>query len=141
MRRLSPTLVVVLAAAALAVVVSAADRGPPAPPADSAGATPAPGVVHVETARRLIEAGTRVVDVRTPQEFAAGHVAGALNIPFDEIDRRAAEIGPPGTPVVLYCRSGRRSGIAADRLKTLGYDTIYDFQRFSDWTGPTAAGQ
>lgn len=92
-----------------------------------------PGVVDGKTARALVEAGAVVVDVRTPQEFAAGHVPGAKNIPFDQISARAAEIGGPETPVVVYCKTGRRSGIAAEALKGLGYEKLWDLQRVERW--------
>jgi rhodanese-related sulfurtransferase len=85
------------------------------------------------TARSLAADGARVVDVRTPQEFAEGHVPGALNVPHDEIARRAEEIGPPSTKVVVYCRSGRRSAVAAQALEKLGYRQVYDLGSFSAW--------
>ncbi len=94
-----------------------------------------PGVVSGATAKALVAAGARVVDVRTPEEFASGHVPGAINIPFDELPRRAAEIGPPSTAVVVYCRTGRRSGIAADALKKAGFSQLYDFQSVTAWPG------
>jgi rhodanese-related sulfurtransferase len=94
---------------------------------------PAPGVVDGRTAAALAAGGARVVDVRTAQEFAAGHVPGAVNIPFDEISRRAAEVGDPEAPVVLYCRSGRRSAIAGDVLRRLGFEKVYDAQRYDRW--------
>ena len=95
----------------------------------------APGVVSGATAKALAAGGAKVVDVRTPQEFAAGHVPGAINIPFDELPRRAAEIGPPSSKVVLYCRTGRRSGIAADALRKAGFNQLYDFQSVTAWPG------
>lgn len=62
------------------------------------------------------------VDVRTPAEFAAGHVAGAINIPYDQMPQRWTELDSLRTkPVVLYCRSGRRSGIALEELKSHGF--------------------
>ena len=79
-----------------------------------------------------------MVDVRTPEEFASGHVPGAINIPFDELPRRAAEIGPPATPVVLYCRSGRRSGIAVDALQKAGFSKLYDLKSVTAWPGELA---
>src|SRR5512137_809510 len=92
-----------------------------------------PGKVDGATARALAASGARVVDVRTPQEFASGHVPGAINIPYDEVARRAAEIGPPATRVVLYCRTGRRSSIAAAELSKLGYAQVYDFGSYGAW--------
>ena len=97
-----------------------------------------PGVVDGGTAKALVAAGAKVVDVRTPQEFASGHVPGAINIPFDEIGRRASEIGPASTPVVLYCRTGRRSGIAADALQKAGFSKLYDFKSVTAWPGELA---
>ncbi|HYG69276.1 MAG TPA: rhodanese-like domain-containing protein, partial [Anaeromyxobacteraceae bacterium] len=70
-----------------------------------------PGVIDGATARTLVAKGVKVVDVRTPAEFQRGHVPGALNIPHDEMAKRHAELGPPSTPVILYCRSGRRTDL------------------------------
>jgi rhodanese-related sulfurtransferase len=125
-------------ALALAGALAAAPR-----PAVAGEAAPTPGVVDGPTARALVAAGVRVVDVRTPAEYALGHVAGALNIPFDEIVRRAGEIGAKDAPVLLYCRSGRRSGIAADALRGLGFQRIYDLQRYDAWvaSAPSAPHQ
>lgn len=61
-----------------------------------------------------------VLDVRTPQEYAEGHVPGAVNVPHDQVAARLAEI-PRDKDVVLYCRSGRRAQAAADVLATHGY--------------------
>jgi rhodanese-related sulfurtransferase len=64
-----------------------------------------------------------VLDVRSPEEFAAGHVPGAVNIPHDQVASRLAEI-PKNKEVVLYCRSGRRSGLAAEALEANGYKDL-----------------
>jgi rhodanese-related sulfurtransferase len=106
---------------------------PASPSPDAEPSTTPPGVVHVVTARALVRHGARLVDVRTPAEYAAGHVEGAVNIPHDEISRRAAELGGPQTPVVVYCRSGHRSGIAAQALHGLGYAKVFDSQRYDAW--------
>lgn len=121
MRKLVAALIVGLGIAAASPAVAAVD-------------TP-PGKVDGATAKALVASGAKVVDVRTPQEFASGHVPGAINIPYDELPRRAAEIGPPSTPVVLYCRSGRRSGIAFDALKKAGYQKLWDFGPVTAWPG------
>ena len=107
-------------------------------PSSQAIASVKPGIVDGATAKALVAAGARVVDVRTPQEFASGHVPGAINIPYEEIGKRAAEIGPPSTPVVLYCRTGRRSGVAAEALQKAGYGRLYDFKSVSAWPGELA---
>lgn len=136
-----------LAALALAATLLLACTPRPAGHREEAATTsggephaPAPGVVDGETGAALARGGARVVDVRTPAEFAAGHVPGAVNVPFDEVRRRAAELGGPETPLVLYCRSGRRSAIAAEALRELGYSKVWDAQRLDRWPAATAAG-
>jgi phage shock protein E len=64
-----------------------------------------------------------VLDVRTPQEYAAGHVPGAVNVPHDQLTSRLAEV-PKDKDVVLYCKSGRRAGSAADILAANGYTRL-----------------
>lgn len=66
-----------------------------------------------------------VIDVRTEAEYRQEHVREALNIPYDEIAGRIAAVAPDrATPITLYCRSGRRSGIAEQTLRRLGYRQI-----------------
>jgi phage shock protein E len=84
-------------------------------------------------ARRLVASGARLVDVRTPAEFAEGHLEGAVNIPLDELERRLAEVGPRDRPVVLYCRSGRRSAIARKTLERAGWKSVRDLGPISAW--------
>lgn len=63
------------------------------------------------------------VDVRTAEEFGAGHVAGAVNIPYEEIAERIGEVTTDkDATIYLYCRSGRRSGIALEALHEAGYN-------------------
>jgi rhodanese-related sulfurtransferase len=100
--------------------------------------SPAPGKVDGAAAKSLVASGAKVVDVRTADEFASGHVPGAVHIPYDQLPGRAAEIGPPTTPVVLYCRSGRRSAIAVEALKKAGFSKLYDLQTVTAWPGPLA---
>ncbi|QSX35970.1 rhodanese-like domain-containing protein [Shewanella sedimentimangrovi] len=74
-----------------------------------------------------IQAGAMVVDVRTAEEYAAGHLEGAINIPFERIAAEFAKRGiAKDAEVVLYCRSGRRSGIAQDSLMAEGYEHTYN---------------
>lgn len=65
------------------------------------------------------------VDVRTAQEYATGHVEGAVNIPYTEIVERVGEVTvDKDATVYLYCRSGRRSGIAAEALEAAGFNNV-----------------
>jgi phage shock protein E len=68
-----------------------------------------------------------VLDVRTPEEFAAGHVPGAVNVPHDQLASRLAEV-PRDKDVVVYCRTGRRSQIATDLLAANGYKRVAHLQ-------------
>ena len=75
----------------------------------------------------LIAAGALVVDVRTEKEFAAGHLDGALNIPHDQTEQRLAEYGADKSqPIVVYCRSGRRSSAAESVLKKNGFTAVHN---------------
>jgi phage shock protein E len=78
-----------------------------------------------------------VIDVRSAEEYAAGHVPGAVNIPQDQVASRLAEI-PKDKEVVLYCRSGRRAGLAADTLEANGYKNLQLLQ--GDMPGWEKAG-
>ncbi len=68
-----------------------------------------------------------VLDVRTAEEFVAGHVPGAVNIPYDQVASRLAEV-PKDRDVVLYCRSGRRAQLAAEVLMDKGYSRLEHLQ-------------
>lgn len=78
--------------------------------------------------------GVIVLDVRTPEEFQTGHIAGALLIPDTEIVNKAPSLLTDKSAVILvYCRSGRRSALASEALIQLGYRNVYDFGGIIDW--------
>ncbi len=80
------------------------------------------------------ETGFVILDVRTEEEYAEGHVPGAILIPDYEIEARAEEELPDKDRMLLvYCRSGRRSKIAAEALVEMGYTNIYEFGGIIDW--------
>jgi len=91
------------------------------------------GGVTGPDARRLVEAGAQLVDVRTAEEFAAGHLPGAVNIPVEGLELRMGELEPKDQPIVVYCRSGNRSGRAAGMLERAGYQTVHDLGPMSQW--------
>ena len=91
------------------------------------------GDVSSAEARQLVQAGARLVDVRTPGEFAAGHIPGAINIPVQQLDARMSELQPKDAAVVVYCRSGHRSGNAARMLKNAGFAAVHDLGSMSRW--------
>ena len=65
-----------------------------------------------------------IVDVRTPREFEGGHYLGAVNIPLDSLTARISEFGDKNQPIVVYCRSGRRSGLAKEELRKAGFTQV-----------------
>jgi len=65
------------------------------------------------------------IDVRTPEEYAADHVTGAVNIPYDQISGRIDEVtGNKDAEIYLYCRTGHRAGIARETLERAGYTHV-----------------
>ena len=75
-----------------------------------------------------------ILDVRTEEEFAEGHIAGAILIPDYEITERAEGIlSDKGQQILVYCRSGRRSKNAASQLVGLGYSNVKEFGGIIDW--------
>jgi rhodanese-related sulfurtransferase len=77
--------------------------------------------VSREEAQKLIDDGAQLIDVRTDHEWEVGRIAGATHLPLDELAQRAGEIDKE-RPVVLYCRGGNRSTMAASALADAGYD-------------------
>lgn len=73
------------------------------------------------------KAGTTLLDVRTPGEFAAGHIAGAANVDVEasDFDERIGAFDKSGHYAV-YCRSGHRSGIALEKMRTAGFTDVQD---------------
>lgn len=82
-----------------------------------------------------------VLDVRTEEEFQERHIKGAILIPHTELKERAAsELPDKDALILIYCRSGRRSEIAAKDLVQLGYTRVYDFGSIQDWPYGTVTG-
>ncbi len=79
------------------------------------------------------------LDVRTPEEFAAGHVPGAINIPHEALPTRVGELAShKAKDVVVYCESGRRAAIASDALHAAGFERVQHLA--GDMSGWRAAG-
>jgi molybdopterin/thiamine biosynthesis adenylyltransferase/rhodanese-related sulfurtransferase len=91
--------------------------------------------VGIEEARRLRDEGYRVVDVREPVEWAAGRIAGATHIPLGELPgRMATDLPDRDGPLLLYCRSGARSGRASAFLAANGYTAVANLDALvSEW--------
>jgi phage shock protein E len=99
-------------------------------------------ITHAQ-ANSLIESGGCVLlDVREPDEFHQIRIPQAVNLPLGRIDAQsAARVAPSkDKPVVVYCRTGRRSAEAAQILERLGYSTILDMGGISSWPFSTVTG-
>ena len=80
------------------------------------------------------ESGYIIVDARTQEEYDEGHISGAILIPEYEIaDRAEKELPDKDQLILVYCRSGRRSKIAAEELVKLGYTNVKEFGGIIDW--------
>jgi rhodanese-related sulfurtransferase len=89
--------------------------------------------ISPQLARQLVSSGARLLDVRTAAEFAGGHIAGAVNIPVQELGGRSGEVGPKEKPVVVYCHSGSRSLFAARTLRQAGFQAVHDLGAMANW--------
>ncbi len=79
-----------------------------------------------------------IVDVRRQDEFGSGHIPGAICIPNESIgSEMPAELPDTHQVILVYCRSGRRSKQAAQKLADIGYDNVYEFGGIIDWVGET----
>ncbi len=92
--------------------------------------------ISAEKAKEIMDTETDcvILDVRTEAEFAEGHIEGAILIPEYEIaDRAETELHDKDVLILVYCRSGRRSKIAAAELVKLGYKNVKEFGGIIDW--------
>lgn len=80
------------------------------------------------------QTGYIILDTRTQEEYDTGHIPGAIVLPYDEVPEKAEGILTDKNQLILvYCRSGRRSKLAADDLVKLGYTNIMEFGGIIDW--------
>lgn len=91
--------------------------------------------IEPAAAIRLLDAKkAQAVDVREPDEYAVGHIPDAKLLPLGEVMSRAAEVLPDkDAPWLVYCRTGRRSADAVQKLDALGYTNIYDLGGILSW--------
>ncbi len=118
-------LIVAVAVVTGAVLLLSPTAGPPA--ADTALISP------TDYQSQFTDEPHFLLDVRTPEEFGTGHIAGAANISVQTLADRLSEV-PQDQPIVVYCRSGNRSAQAAQILQAAGYTGVYDLGGVIDWT-------
>ena len=93
--------------------------------------------ITAEEAKQIMDSqeGYIILDVRTQEEYDQGHIPGAIQIPHEEIPEKAEDVLTDKDQLILvYCRSGRRSKLAAEALVELGYTNIKEFGGIQDWT-------
>jgi rhodanese-related sulfurtransferase len=120
--------ILVIVAVVLTACGPASSVGGPTASPDAGQASGAPAItvsreVAVADAARLREEGALVLDVRQPDEWAAGHVPGATLIPLGELEGRVAEV-PRDRTIVVICRSGNRSAQGRDVLLAAGFGAV-----------------
>jgi rhodanese-related sulfurtransferase len=99
--------------------------------------------ISPEQAKNMMDEGKPYIllDVRTDEEYKEKRIDGAVLIPYDEIkDRAAIELPDKDVLILIYCRSGRRSAIAANEMIEMGYIHLYDFGGIIDWPFDTVNG-
>ena len=107
-------------------------------PEKAAGEAPKPDRDPVLAKKMVTEQGAVLLDVRSDAEFAEGHLDGARNIPHDQMESRISEVleavgNDKSKPVVVYCRSGNRSGKAQKTLRAAGFTDVVNLGGMSEW--------
>lgn len=142
----------VLLAAGLLAGCGAAPAASGAPSSSSAakepvGSSSVAGVYQQltpEQAKARIDSEDAIIllDVRTAEEYAAGHIPGAQLLPNEEIgDSAPPELPDKNAEILIYCRSGNRSAKAAEKLAALGYTAVWDFGGINAWPYETETGE
>lgn len=85
------------------------------------------------TAHKLVADGAKLIDVRTPEEHAGGALDGAILVPLQVVGQEIGAHAKPEDTLVLYCRSGGRSDMAARILRSMGYTKSYNMGGIHEW--------
>ena len=90
---------------------------------------------YVEAKEKIINEGAILIDVRTQDEYDAGHIDGATLLTLDTINETSVSdvVGSKEAVIIVYCRSGNRSHQALEKLQELGYENVYDLGAMSNW--------
>jgi phage shock protein E len=90
------------------------------------------GQISADDAQAFLKSGALVVDVRTPAEFSARHLPGAINIPLDQIESTfPLRVSDKNQPILLHCQAGTRSAVAKRKLISLGYANARNLGSYS----------
>ena len=83
-------------------------------------------LISVDVARKYLREGALVVDVRSAGEFQADHIPNAVNVPLGEVNRLPQIVKDKNQVLLLHCLSGTRSGMAAGKIKAMGYSNVFN---------------
>ena len=125
-----------LAASLLTLSACASPAAAAATPAPTAAATVEYKKISAADAKARMDSGDTIVilDVRTQEEYDAGHIAGAILVPNETIADKQPQLLPDlDAEILVYCRSGNRSAQAAKKLIAIGYTNVVDFGGIIDW--------
>ncbi|MDF2556184.1 MAG: sulfurtransferase [Bacillales bacterium] len=97
--------------------------------------------INTDEASKMIgKKDTILIDCRTPEEYASGHIPGAMLLPLDELEKNVGELDTDKTYVVI-CRSGNRSTTFTDSLNSKGFKDVYNVQGgMNEWSGEIVTG-
>lgn len=110
------------------------DESTPNPQRSTSPSAPAVDVVDLDAAYAAYEAGARFIDVREPDEWRDGHIAGAVHRPVGTLEQQPEAAVARGTPVITYCAAGARAARAAAALAANGYSNVRALDSgYSDW--------
>ena len=143
-RIVAVVLAVVVGLVALAAVGLVAIPGDPEVTTSGAAEAPAPELADADLVRESLDAGATVIDVRTPEEYDAGHVEGALpaDISTGDFERAVADL-PREASYVVYCATGRRAAAAVEQLEDAGFTDVLNgggFDRMVELGAPSSTG-
>ncbi|MBQ3328659.1 MAG: rhodanese-like domain-containing protein [Eggerthellaceae bacterium] len=144
MQRKTVLAVAILAALGVAALVgcTASSRSSVSTSASTSASSAAYRQISQQDAQAMMQSESSyvIVDVRRADEFASGHIPGAINIPNESIDKtQPAELPDLDQLIMVYCRSGRRSKQAAQKLADMGYTNIVEFGGINTWPGEVVA--
>ena len=91
------------------------------------------GRIAPQEAAQIVANGAQLLDVRTDDEFAEAHLAGAVHVPLHLLRDNPRLAGEPQHPIVVYCRSGARSAMAARKLRSAGFAHVFDLGPMAAW--------
>ena len=95
--------------------------------------------IHAGLDRFRATPGAILLDVREPDEYAAGHIPGSMNLPLSAIDTAEIQLRDPEAPLFVYCLAGTRSARAVARLKSLGYTRVENIGGIRGYRGEKEA--